>query len=120
SGQTVPTPFSTGPTFPGQSASFQEIEELLSVPGVTPEIFYGTFVPNPEAREGEPRLVRRSGLVDCLSMFGSPGAVEVNTADPAVLEAVGIPPEGVKLLMEARAKGRLEGAKLDALRPYLG
>src|SRR5205809_207961 len=75
--------FSTGPTFQGPAASFQEIEELISAPGVTPEILYGTYVPILERpQEGQPRLIRRSGLVDCLSMFGSGGAVEVNTADP--------------------------------------
>ena len=32
------------PSFPA-TTSFQEIEELLQVRGVTPEIFYGTYVP---------------------------------------------------------------------------
>ena len=33
------------PSFQAPHASFQEIEELLSVRGVTPEIFYGTWAP---------------------------------------------------------------------------
>ena len=32
------------PSFQAPHASFQEIEELLSVRGVTPDIFYGTWV----------------------------------------------------------------------------
>jgi general secretion pathway protein K len=65
------------PSFPGAGTSFQEIEELLQVRGVTPEIFYGTYVPasagsNPgTAGPDQPSLIRRSGLVDCLSVYGS-------------------------------------------------
>ena len=51
------------PSFPGHAASLQEIEELLSVSGITPEIFYGTYVPAQEpSGSGEPRLMRRTGL----------------------------------------------------------
>jgi len=118
-GQAI-TPFSAAPTFPGGAASFQEIEELLTVPGVTTELFYGTFVPNPELRPDEPRLFRRSGLVDCVSMFGSSGPVDARTADPAVLAAVGVPPEGVRALMEERSQRMLTDKALDALKPLLG
>ena len=59
--------------------------------GITPELFYGTYVPaQGEPGPGEPRLMRRSGLVDCLSVFGSKSQVDANTADPAVLAAIGI------------------------------
>ena len=77
--------------FQAQRTSFQEIEELLQVRGVTPEIFYGTYVPvQGTPGPDEPALVRRSGLVDCLSVYGSRDRVDVNTADPAVLAAIGI------------------------------
>src|ERR1035441_5548000 len=33
---------SPGPSFPGPAASLKEVEELLSVPGIIPAIFYGT------------------------------------------------------------------------------
>jgi general secretion pathway protein K len=120
SGEPVATPFSAGPTFPGGGASFQEIEELMTVPGITPELFYGTYIPNPEARPDEPRLIRRSGLVDCVSMFGSAGAVDARTADPAVLAAVGVPPEGVRMLMEERKRRPLTDEVLNTLKPLLG
>jgi general secretion pathway protein K len=120
SGGAAGMPFVSGPTFPGQGASFQEIEELLTVPGVTPELFYGTFVPNVNAQEGQPRLIRRSGLVDCVTMFGSGSAVDPSTADPAVLAAVGVPPQGIEMLLKERAIRPLDGGRLDALRPYLG
>jgi general secretion pathway protein K len=120
-GSTSLTPFSSGPSFSAPASSFQEIEELLSVPGVTPEIFYGTYVPVQDGSEsGQTRLTRRSGLIDCLSVYGSKGALEANTADPAVLAAIGIPPEGVRALLDLRSKVRLDGSKLAGIGPLLG
>jgi hypothetical protein len=120
SGQSAVGPFSAGPTFPGGAASFQEIEELLTLPGVTPEIFYGTFVPDPSARAGEPRLIRRSGLVDCVSMFGSNGPWDASMADPAVLLALGAPPDAVQMLVDERTRRPLNEQRLNALKPSLG
>src|ERR1017187_8204946 len=105
---------SAGPSFPGPGASLQEVEELLSVPGITPEIFYGTYVPaqgNPAA--GEPRLIRRSGLVECLSVFGSKGQVDANTADPAVLAAIGLTPDGIQVLLSQRRAEPLTPGRQD-------
>jgi general secretion pathway protein K len=109
------------PTFPGPGTSFQEIEELLAVRGITPEIFYGTYVPvtdNPEP--GKPRLARRSGLIDCLSVFGSKNLVDANTADPAVLYALGVPEEGIRALVAMRNIEPLNEARLNGIRPMLG
>ena len=89
------------PSFRPPHASFQEIEELLLVKGVTPDIFYGTYVP--AAEPGAARnLLPRQGLADCLSVYGSRGAVDVNTAAPAVLAAIGIPPDVINVLVERR------------------
>jgi general secretion pathway protein K len=112
---------SPGPSFPGPPASLQEVEELLSVPGITPEIFYGTYIPaqgNPAA--GEPRLIRRSGLVDCLSVFGSKGQVDANTADPAVLAAIGLTPDGIQILLSQRRAEPLTPGRLGQLANSLG
>src|SRR5262245_31825421 len=110
-----------GPTFPGAKASFQEIEELLAVKGITPEIFYGTYVPSPDPpTPGKPRLIKRSGLVDCLSVYGSNGQVDAATADPAVLYAVGVPEEGIRALVAMRETGPMDGGKLASLTPLLG
>jgi general secretion pathway protein K len=110
-----------GPSFPAPGASLQEVEELLSVRGITPEIFYGTYVPaqgNPGP--GAPRLIRRSGLVECLSVFGSKGQVDANTADPAVLAAIGLTPGGVQALLGQRRIAPLTPQSLGALAPLLG
>jgi len=106
------------PSFRARHASFEEIEELLLVKGVTPEIFYGTYVPNPENASG-PHLVGRQGLVDCLSVYGSRGAVDANTAAPAVLEAIGVPPDAVSALVARRRQAPFTAGTLgDFLRVY--
>ena len=109
-----------GPSFSPPGASLQEIEELLSVRGVTPEIFYGTYVPaQGDPGAGEPRLIRRRGLVECLSVFGSASQVDANTADPAVLAALGLTPDGVQLLLRERVVP-LTPERLAKLQPVLG
>jgi hypothetical protein len=91
------------PTFETPHASFQSIEEMLNVHGVTPEIFYGTYVPAPEgAPAGAPRLEARPGLVDCLSVYGTKDAIDINTAQPAVLAALGVPPGTIEAIVERR------------------
>jgi general secretion pathway protein K len=86
-----------GPTFLPRHASFEEIEELLLVRGMTPELFYGNFV-----ADSEGRLYARGGLRDCLSVWGGHGPYDVNTASPALMEAVGVPPASVALIMQHR------------------
>src|SRR5262249_7431232 len=110
-----------GPTFPGAATSFQEIEELLAVRGGTPAIFYGTYLPGTDnPQPDQPRLVKRSGLVDCLSVFGAKDQVDANTADPAVLYALGMPEIGVRALLAQRAKAPLEPNQLGEMRELFG
>ena len=89
---------SQAPTFRPRHASFQEIEELLLVRGMTPELFYGNFVADPEGR-----LYPRGGLRDCLSVWGSPGPFDINTASPALMEAVGVPVTAIPQILARRA-----------------
>jgi len=110
-----------GPSFQPAGASLQEIEELLSVRGITPELFYGTYVPaQGEPGQGQPRLIRRSGLVDCLSVFGSKSQVDANTADPAVLMAIGLAPDVVQMLLQQRRAAPLTAERLAQMLPALG
>jgi general secretion pathway protein K len=110
-----------GSSFPTVGASLQEIEELLSVRGITPELFYGTYVPAPgDPGPDQPRLIRRSGLVECLSVFGSKGPVDANTADPAVLTALGMTPDVVQFLLRLRRVAPLTQERLNQLAPMLG
>ena len=85
------------PSFRARHASFEEIEEVLLVRGMTPELFYGSYV-----RDSEDRLIRRSGLADCISVYGSTSQFDVNTADPALLLSLGIHPDVVGQIVERR------------------
>ncbi|MBZ5726972.1 MAG: general secretion pathway protein GspK [Acidobacteriia bacterium] len=107
------------PSFRSRHASFEEIEELLLVRGVTPDIFYGTWLPAPEGAiaAGGPRLVPRSGLADCLTVYGSGERVDGNTANPAVLAAIGLSPYAISALVERRQMAPLT---LDQLYNLLG
>lgn len=84
-------------TFPPRHASFEEIEELLMVPGVTPELYYGNFVSD---TEGE--LYARGGLRDAVTVWGANALFDVNTASPPLLEAMGVSPAGIALLVQRR------------------
>jgi len=64
----------------------------LLVKGMTPELYYGTALG-----------AAHSGLRDCVSVYGTPGAVDINTAQAATLEAVGISPEDTATLIKSRA-----------------
>jgi general secretion pathway protein K len=106
------------PSFRARHASFEETEELLLVKGVTPDIYYGTYVSTPETGAGT-GLVARGGLVDCLSVYGSRSAVDANTAAPAVLAAIGLPPDVVSALVARRSAAPFTGGTLaDFLRAY--
>jgi len=88
------------PPYLAPHARFQEIEELLSVKGVTPDLFYGAWQAAPEG--SAQHLSLRTGLGECVSVFGATNQFDVNTAPPAVLAAVGVPPEGVAALVQRR------------------
>jgi general secretion pathway protein K len=105
------------PSFRPPHTSFQEIEELLLVKGVTPDIFYGTYAPGVE--EG-PRLTPREGLVNCLSLFGSRDRVDANTASPAVLAAVGLAPDAIAALVARRNASPLSPEQLQPLLDTFG
>lgn len=118
---TLPMNLAT-PTFDTPHASFQGIEEMLNVQGVTPELFYGTYVAAPEGSPaGTPRLQARPGLVDCLSVFGTPEAIgttaalDINTAEPAVLAAVGVPEVAIEQIVAHRRVTPFTSHNLPAL-----
>jgi len=97
---------------------FQEIEELLSVRGVTPEIYYGGYIPAATQRlNGEAALVRQPGLADCVTVYGSTGLVDINTASPAVLLAIGVPPPVVGMILQQR---RIAPFTLQTFNDFVG
>jgi hypothetical protein len=90
--------FSVSPTFRARHASFEEIEELLFVRGMTPELFYGNFVADDQGA-----LYASGGLRDCLSVWGSAGPFEINTVSPALMAAIGVPPAGIAAIVARRS-----------------
>ena len=88
---------SLAPSFRARHASLQEIEELLLVRGITPDLFYGGYTPNADGR-----LIPHSGLRDCLSVYGSTGGLDVNTVTPEVMVAVGVAPETAAAIVALR------------------
>lgn len=83
---------SQSPSFSARHASFQENEELLLVKGMSADIYYG------DSLDGKP------GLRDCISVYGSPGSVDINTAQMATLEAVGLAPADAATIVKSRAQ----------------
>jgi general secretion pathway protein K len=103
---------SLSPSFRARHASFEEIEELLLVKGMTPDLFYGTFVRDPQGR-----LLPQAGLRDCLSVYGSVASVDANYAPPAVLSAVGLAPAAIEAIVQRRHA--LLFRKREDLAPFL-
>jgi general secretion pathway protein K len=102
---TEPTGFdqvylSLQPSFHAAHASFQDVEELLYLQGMTPDLFYGTWVRQNDDQGS--RLVEHPALRDCVSVFGSLNRFDVNTVQPAVLAAIGAAPEQIQSLVERR------------------
>jgi general secretion pathway protein K len=96
--QMHPSPFDSfysaqSPSFTARHASFQEDEELLLVKGMTANLYYGSSL------DGS-----RPGLRDCLSVYGSTAAVDINTAQSATLQAVGLSPADADAIVRNRAQ----------------
>lgn len=85
------------PTFQARHASIEEIEEVLNVRGMTPELFHGTW-----DRDREGKLIPRAGLKDCLSAYSGGAQLDVNSAQPETLQAIGLPPDAVMAIVTAR------------------
>lgn len=103
------------PSFRARHASIEEIEELLYVKGMTPELFYGTY-----RRDNNGRLVRMGGLRDCVSPKGAVGVYDVNGVEPALLLSIGAPPAAVEEIMRLRASRPLRMQDLQTLRTMAG
>jgi type II secretory pathway component PulK len=85
----------TASSFSISGASFLQLEELLRLPAMTPQIFYGTY------REDPAGLVRVGGLGPHLT-FEPGGTVNVNYASLELLEAAGLPAPVVRTIEDIR------------------
>jgi general secretion pathway protein K len=81
------------PSFLARHASFQEDEELLLVRGMTPDLYYGAAL-----------AATHAGLRDCVSVYGSLAGIDINTAQPATLESLGISADDTATLVKSRTE----------------
>ena len=86
------------PSFVRLHASFLENEELLQVKGMTAELYYGSTLGASGAEAARP------GLRDCISIYGSGGVVDVNTAELPTLEAVGLSAAEAETIVKTRVQ----------------
>jgi len=68
---------------PATGSNFRSVEELLQVPGISPELFYGHYV-----RQDDGKFVRQPGLVDCVTVDSQSSQINVNYAPYPVLLVV--------------------------------
>ena len=99
-------------TFHPRNASLEELEELLLVPGMTPDIFYGRFDRDPSGH-----LIPRGGLRDCLTVWGAGNTIDINTAPPALLESLGVAPAMVAQIVAIRTVKPFK--TIDDARPFI-
>ena len=85
-------------SFSSSRASFKQLEDLLMVPGIDPQVLYGTFIRN---RMGQ--LVRVGGLYHHVTLWGS-GAVDINYASIELLRAAGLSDSLVETIVRIRSQ----------------
>ena len=92
----------------------EEIEEVLLVKGMTPDLFYGRF-----DRGAEGRLIPQGGLRDAITTFGGQGnQIDVNTASPLLLASIGLPASAINAIITQRAIRPFPS--MDAVMPLIG
>jgi len=97
-----------GSSFSPRGASLQQLEDILTVPGMTPDIFYGWWERNPAGR-----LLEKGGVMRHLTT--RPGtSLNVNYASPQVLLAAGVPDGLVAELVARREVRPLDFGQLPA------
>ena len=77
---------------------------------MTPDLFYGSYT-----RDEQGNLLRHPALRDCLSVFGTKTVLDINTAEPAVMGAVGVTPDAVTAIVNRRRQGVIKQADLGGL-----
>lgn len=85
--------------YPAKNSRFDTVEELLLVRGVDSKLFYGR-----SAKDESGKTAFVSGLNRCLTVYGTSGGVNVNSAPYPVLLAIGLPPEVARAIIQERGK----------------
>lgn len=104
---------SSTPSFRAPRTSLSQIEELMSVAGITPDLFYGGYTRTPEGA-----VVRRPGLRDCLSIYSSGRGLDIRTVHPALMIALGVPAPAAEAIVRLRQQQPI--LDFQAIAPLLG
>ena len=86
------------PSFRARHASFEEIEEILLVQGMTPEIFHGGW-----RRTAEGQYMAVPGLKDVATVHSPGGQFDANNASPAIFKFLGMPDDLITAVLVRRA-----------------
>ena len=89
--------FQPGSAFSRPDTSIQEVEELLVVEGVTPDLMWGGY-----REDDEGRLVRFEGLAGNLTTRGQGAGLNMNYASREMLEAAGLSQSAIESAQEIR------------------
>jgi len=111
-GAATQTNLSPDSSFSSILPSFLQLEDLLMLNGVDPEVYYGWWEREQESRE-RARLLERGGLSGHLTLLEG-GAINVNYASPEVMRAVGVPGGVVEGILQTRENGPITDAQLAA------
>jgi general secretion pathway protein K len=83
--------------YKAKNANFDNLEELLLVKGVTPDILYGN--------------AQRPGMIRFLTIYGDAGTININVAAPEVLKAIPfISADAVQKMIALRSADNTEAA----------
>lgn len=93
------------PSFFARHASFTENEELLLVRGVTADLYYGPAL----------GVSGHAGLRDCLSVYGSSGVVDANTARAETMIAAGLSATDAQSIVNLRLQRPLGMADVQQI-----
>jgi len=104
---------SSTPSFRAPRTSLGQIEELMSVAGITPDLFYGGYTRTPDGA-----VVRRPGLRDCLSVYSSGRGLDIRTVHPALMIALGVPAPAADAIVRLRQQQPI--LDFQAVAPLLG
>lgn len=102
-------PLGQSSTFSPRVTSFQEMEELLRLPGMTDDLYYGAAL-----------ATRGTALRDCLSTWSIADPVSINSATRATLIAIGMDPASATSLVAMTATRPLSSGDLASMAPGLG
>jgi general secretion pathway protein K len=96
------------PSFLARHASLQQNEELLLIKGMTSDLYFGDS------------LSGRSGLRECLSVYGAGSSVNVMGAQAATMVALGLSPEEAAAVVRRRTERPILPEELAEIQQALG